>query len=219
MITVNQLNEAYIKDLSLPDTFHGRTDPKVRNMSVWKGIRSWYRSSPKAIDIDRAWVWSDTHFGHKNIIKYGERPFDDIQSMHYAMIRDYKSMVQPDDVVLWLGDIGFQSKTTTNEMLNELPGYKIHIYGNHDMDRSGKVTEYDVDERHLCYLITEGGIQLYMTHYPMDHVATNAVNVHGHIHQKRALAHNINVSVECTDYKPVSLRSIMNQAQQIIEAR
>lgn len=219
MITQEQLRTLYLKDLELPDTFHGRDTPKVRYPEQWKKIQSYYKhGSPIDLTGKKVWVWSDIHFGHNNIIGYSNRPFDDVQSMNEAMIRAYLACVGPDDVVIWNGDIGFKSAGVINEILDRLPGYKIQVIGNHDMDRAGKLTDFNVDERHLCYIVNVDGAQLLFTHYPMDRVPAGCVNVHGHIHQNTACYWNINVCVEHTNYAPRSLDSIVEQAHKYMDS-
>ena len=96
----------YLQDLELPDTFHGRTTPKVSRPDVWKRITPSYKSgSPLDLTGRRVWTWSDTHFFHKNIITYAMRPFDSLSDMHDTLIRNYIHVVGPDDIVIWTGDI------------------------------------------------------------------------------------------------------------------
>jgi calcineurin-like phosphoesterase family protein len=217
-MTHEQLRELYLEDLKLPDTFHGRTTPKVRYPGIWESITPYYKTTPMDISGKRVWVWSDIHFGHKNIIKYAGRPFDDVSAMHYALITAYKKLVAPEDVVIWNGDISFMGLTPTNEILASLPGYKIHIVGNHDIDRSGKLIKFDVDERHMCYAVMLDGVQLLFTHYHMDVVPKGAVNVHGHIHQQTANPWNINVCVEHTNYAPMLLTDLLPRARDYLES-
>ena len=43
---------------------------------------------------------SDQHFGHSNIIKYCNRPFDDVIQNAEFMYRSYQETVTDDDVCL-----------------------------------------------------------------------------------------------------------------------
>jgi calcineurin-like phosphoesterase family protein len=165
------------------------------------------------------WIWSDTHFGHKNIIAYAERPFNSIEAMNNQMVANYLTVVQPNDIVIWLGDIGFMSENKINEVLDSLPGYKIHIIGNHDMHRDGKVYKLNMDEQHLCYTLDIGGIELLLTHYPMDNVPSNCQNVCGHIHQNHANVFNTIACVEHLDYTPANLNNLVVEAQNKILQR
>ncbi len=52
------------------------------------------------IDLD-TWIISDTHFGHKNIIKYCDRPLNHNE----LMIEQWGDLIKWQDNVLHLGDL------------------------------------------------------------------------------------------------------------------
>lgn len=217
--TYETLRQLYLRDLELPDTFHGRTTPKVRNLQVWKNIEPMLTHGTQ-VEIDPfgsrdIWVWSDIHFGHKNIIKFTEphRPYGSWEEMNSAMIANYHAVVKPDDIVIFGGDIGFMSVNAINAILHDLPGYKIQIVGNHDMDRKGELMKLHFDERHLCMPIDVKGdgidSQLLVSHYPIDTVPRGLFNLHGHIHQNLAREWNINMCVEHTKCAPMHIREVV----------
>lgn len=206
-----QFVDSYLHELGQIRTHgDGGQYTRVKNINHWNNIAESLMS--KDISDNRVWVWSDTHFFHENIIKYANRPFVDATSMTTHMISEYKRLVQPDDVVIWGGDIAFKGHAIVNELLSALPGYKIHIIGNHDMDRKGKVIPYMMDERHLCYQYDINGITVLFTHYPMDSVPPGCVNVHGHIHNNIANNWNINMCVEHTYYAPILIEQLIQSA-------
>ena len=49
-------------------------------------------------------IIADTHFNHKNIIDYCNRPFTDADNMNTALIQNWNSVVKSDDIVYHLGD-------------------------------------------------------------------------------------------------------------------
>ena len=80
---------------------------------------------------------SDLHFGHKNIIKYENRPFKDIEEMEYELIKRWNNKVKSnDDHIYILGDFAFKGSNLSidhiNEIVDNLKGKKHLIIGNHD---------------------------------------------------------------------------------------
>ena len=63
---------------------------------------------------------SDTHFGHKNILKYEDRPFKNIEEMDVEMINRWNKKVSKEDKVYILGDFSFGDKEYTMRILDEL---------------------------------------------------------------------------------------------------
>ncbi len=118
------------------------------------------------------WFTGDTHFGHKKIIDYCERPFNSVENMNWSLTNHWNARVAPDDVVYHVGDFAFGNKYAES-MLNELNG-KIHlIRGNHDQslslrlrDRFASVKDISVikvpDETH-----PEGEQGLVLCHYAL----------------------------------------------------
>lgn len=222
--TYDTLRTWYLKDLEEPDVHHGRTTPKARHIEHWTAIESMVNEFQEVSEgftarSGNTWVWSDIHFGHKNIMQYAGRPFDTWQDMNAAMIAAAQRIVKPEDTLIFGGDIGFMSVNAINEILHLLPGYKIQIVGNHDIDRKGELMKLHMDERHLCMVrdIPDTKYQLLFTHYPLDRVPPNCVNVHGHIHQNLANAHNINICVEHTNYEPMNIKLVEQRAIAYLE--
>lgn len=227
MITYDNLRALYLKDLENPDVFHGRSTPKVRNIKQWKDITPILTTGHqrKLDPLDehgpKIYVWSDIHFFHKNIIKYCNRPYPSVALMNQCLIGNYLNVVNPEDVVIFGGDIGFGSEKEINEILYNLPGYKIQIVGNHDIHRDGTLYQLAFDETHLSLPVNVVGgeydFQLLFTHYPMDNVPKRCVNVHGHIHNKLANSWNINMCVEHTNYAPLPLSNVIDRAKKYLD--
>ena len=51
-------------------------------------------------EVENVHFTSDVHFGHKNIIRYCNRPFKDVDDMDEQLIQRWNSVVKPDDVPL-----------------------------------------------------------------------------------------------------------------------
>lgn len=81
---------------------------------------------------------SDTHFGHKNIIKYSERPFSDFEEMDAKIVANWNSLVGSTDVVYHLGDVALGPSDRWDHILKSLNGYKVLVVGNHDRIFAGE---------------------------------------------------------------------------------
>ena len=88
--------------------------------------------------------YSDPHFGHKNVIKYCNRPFEDVAHMKEELIRRYNEVVGPNDLVYWLGDCFFCGVKEATEIMARLNGKKVLIRGNHDR-KSEKMLQIGFD--------------------------------------------------------------------------
>lgn len=53
---------------------------------------------------------SDLHLGHENVIKLCNRPFDSIEEMDEALIRNWNRKVTNGDTVYVLGDLNLQKQ-------------------------------------------------------------------------------------------------------------
>src|SRR3989304_4532564 len=73
---------------------------------------------------------SDHHFGHKNIIKYCNRPFDTIDDMDNYFIYIWNNTVKEGDTIYYLGDFTFKNKPDL--YLSKLNGLILFIPGGYD---------------------------------------------------------------------------------------
>lgn len=159
------------------------------------------------------WI-SDTHWGHKNIIKYSNRPFQDIPEMNYQMEERWLSTVKDEDIVIHCGDVCFTSTNEMNAILDSLPGYKVLVKGNHDWDR-GKKRLRDLNFNAIFdkLTFTHGDQRYVVTHVPMDDTylkQTKQKNIHGHVHNKTLeTGLHICACVEIIDYRPVNLKELL----------
>lgn len=89
---------------------------------------------------NNTWLISDTHFGHKNIIRYAQRP----ESHEVIMLSNWIDRIGEDDTVLHLGDVflGKQGNPLRwAKVIARLPGRKYLILGNHDKAKTSYYTE------------------------------------------------------------------------------
>ena len=126
---------------------------------------------------------SDLHFGHKNIIRYDNRPFTSVKEMDDALIKNWNSVVSDDDKVYILGDIGWYDDVKMGGIFSHLHGNKILIKGNHDRVSSYL---YGFFDKVVDYLeINDNGTKVVMSHYPMpfwNGQFRDSVHLYGHVH-------------------------------------
>lgn len=77
-------------------------------------------------------VTSDLHIGHEKAIEFDHRPFRNLQHMHSKIIDNFNGVVPTEGITYFLGDIGFNNKDQTREVIQALNGTKICVLGNHD---------------------------------------------------------------------------------------
>jgi calcineurin-like phosphoesterase family protein len=156
------------------------------------------------------WFTSDTHFGHKNIIKYSNRPFDSIDEHDEALITYWNETVKEGDTIYHLGDFAFKK---WGLYLPRLKGNKHLIIGNHDPGRDDILkktqghwltVEYYRELKTPCPLV--------LFHYPIrdwNRAHHDVLHLHGHEHG--ALLGNdqmLDVGVDCWNYRPVNIDQI-----------
>lgn len=163
-------------------------------------------------------VISDTHFGHKNIVDYCDRPYD-----HEAMIvKRWRSVVKPGHTVLHLGDLFFGrkggSRHFAEDIAPQLTGRKFLLLGNHDpRDLDYELLGFTVLRP---YQLTYRGYTVSFDHYPkLLHDNEKRLHVHGHLHNhgygpehEPTRPNNINVSVEVINYTPQRFTKLVNAA-------
>ena len=140
------------------------------------------------------WLYSDPHFGDKELAAgVINRPTDEEQ------IRLINSKVGKKDTLIILGDVG------DIECAKKLKGYKILIAGNHD---TGLTNYKDVfNEVYGGALFI--GEKIVLSHEPIN--IPFALNIHGHVHDKRAKTdkQHINVCSDVINYTPINFNQLM----------
>jgi calcineurin-like phosphoesterase family protein len=155
---------------------------------------------------EKIFLISDTHFCHKNIIEYADRPFLSVEEMNEKIIENWNKAVKKNYKVIIAGDFALCGKEKMKELVERLNGYKILILGNHDRSyNSMKSFPFDEVIKYPI-LIQEKYI---ISHHPLENVPTGFVNIHGHIHNREMHSLNyFNISVEQIGYTPIELKEI-----------
>ena len=183
----------------------------------------------------QTWFTADTHFGHDNIMKYCDRPFDSVESMRAELVRRWNERVAVDDRVLVLGDFALGRISESLPVLDELNGVKDLIVGNHDRpfdphpQRRAEwtarylaagfrsVTHGTVGFRlagrhpvllgHFPYAGDSHGEDRYVDQRPYD---AGLPILHGHVHDTwRLNGRQLNVGVDVNGFAPVSEDAVL----------
>jgi calcineurin-like phosphoesterase family protein len=182
------------------------------------------------------WFTSDPHFGHANIIKYSNRPYSvpildkfnkpvldddgkpkvflDVDRMDQEMIRNWNSVVGPDDTVYIIGDFSMgKGHRTADFYLDQLNGIKHLIWGNHDPEETRTNLHWASSQPYLE--IKLDGFFIVLCHYSMrvwNRSHRNSLMLYGHSHGSLpGDAQSLDVGMDCWDLKPVSLKEILRR--------
>lgn len=155
---------------------------------------------------------SDQHFGHINIIKYCNRPFDSLDEMNETLIENHNKMVTNKDIVYHLGDFSF--KQSPSKWLDRLNGKEHHlILGNHDFHKL-KSLEMVFDSVQNVKMIKVGSDSVFLSHYahlvwPQKHYGVYHLFGHSHGSVKGELG-SLDCGVDCHGYMPIPWEDLKN---------
>lgn len=177
---------------------------------------------------------SDLHFGHRNVLKFCNRPWEDEKEMEKGLIENWNNTVGDNDIVFVLGDtFWFNDSHRIRKVLAQLKGKDIYILpGNHD---DFEAYHRVVDPRiHLCVdvvvvWITEENQpkrevwEVWLSHYPMmtwPHRENGAYQLFGHIHSQPDVTEGVDqdlplhwnqadVGCDYWDWKPVDFDTLV----------
>jgi calcineurin-like phosphoesterase family protein len=147
-------------------------------------------------------------------MEYCDRPFDKVSKMNHTILSNYKRLVEPNDLVYFLGDLSMRGPDNINwykSTFQKLPGRKHLILGNHDhlsvwqYEDAGFMTIHSALHLELLdlYLVHDPAKSLVVKHKPW---------ICGHVHNlfPRIMRPNlINVSVDVWNFEPAPLDKIL----------
>lgn len=169
-ISANHYGTALVHPESLVEDRNFRDyNKRIRELNATINSRFDKNSDQDLVFEDGSHVFftSDTHFSHKNIIRFCDRPFKTTEEMDEMMIEAWNNKVGPDDVVFHLGDFCWGGSENWNRVLDRLDGHIHLIVGNHDVKniRQGFMKHFDS----ICFqrqIVVEGR-HIYLNHYPL----------------------------------------------------
>lgn len=161
------------------------------------------------------WFTSDTHFGHKNIIQFCNRPWPNVGEMNAGLISNWNALVSDSDTVYHLGDLSFVNNEWTSSLLRQLKGEIVLVKGNHDRNwdspRLSRIVQSETVEVE--------GQKLYLSHRPAskwEGAAEGVWHLHGHLHGNSyhrdwpapTEFKRLDVGVDCWGWKPINVAQI-----------
>lgn len=172
------------------------------------------------------YLTADQHFFHKNIIRFCERPFKNTHYMHKTIIANYRAVVREEDEVYFLGDFTMEGPSNIlriEKIMEDLPGTKHLILGNHDKLKPFSYHEIGFSSVHTALKVTFEGEDFFMAHDPAWAQIKNTKWICGHIHNhwrsQRTDTNTVivNVGVDVWDFSPVSLEQILTEFEKYEE--
>lgn len=151
----------------------------------------------------------DLHFGDALVLWLDNRPFRSVQEMESALVRNWQNAVGPEDTVYVLGDM-FRAGMPAAErgaIMEQLPGKKIMIYGNHDEWTEG------FEGGHHIRTVQDRYKKAVLCHYPLvayPEFYDGAVHLYAHVHAgfEAGLAGKIRSCLEGLYKKPCRMYNV-----------
>ena len=175
------------------------------------------------------YVTSDLHFGHNRDFLYGSRGFNNIYEHDKAIIDNWNSIVNEEDLVYILGDIMLNDNDYGCKCFNQLNGFKEIILGNHDSDTRKELYNnlHGVLDVSLAKIIKYDKYRFFLCHYPTitsNHdyekpLKNRVINLCGHTHTNDKFkdwdkGYIYHCELEAHDMKPINMDSVVKDIEQ-----
>ena len=181
---------------------------------------------------DRIFFTSDLHFSHDKDFVYKPRGFNSIQEMNETIVQNFWKVMDSDDELYILGDCFLNDNVQGMKLLQQLPGKKFFIWGNHDTPARQQMIK---DRGYECLgysnVVKIDGINFYLSHYPTitsngdenKPIYRRIINLSGHTHFKSKFYNDLpcvyNVALDAHDNFPVEAQDIINDIKKELERR
>lgn len=162
---------------------------------------------------------ADTHFSSKRTLELCMRPFSSVKEMDWQLISNWNSVVSDDDIVYHLGDFGDSS------IAKHLNGKIFLIPGNYDnstaLDELRRFNVQNIvgDDENSKVISVESN-EFRLMHMPIfiNEHNDDIFSLFGHIHKAQMVkAKALNVGVDCHNFTPISLETVMFYKKAILE--
>jgi calcineurin-like phosphoesterase family protein len=142
--------------------------------------------------------------------------------MNAMLIKNWNSVVGPEDHVWHLGDVSFGNVEQTEQILYQLNGFKHLVTGNHD--RKGRCQKLDWSKHfvsqhdyfRLKVVVGSMTCKSVLCHFPFASWERGYYNFHGHLHtttkdpKGKWMQHD--VGVDLNNYTPILLQDAAKRA-------
>lgn len=173
--------------------------------------------------MNKIFFTADLHFCHDRAFIYEPRGFKSVQEMNEEIVKRAWEVMDEEDDLYILGDLMLNNNGEGLKLVNQLPGYKYIILGNHDSE--DRKTQYIENISKLgliqyAWRVNYKGYHFYLSHYPTltgnlekESLKQVTCNLFGHTHSKDKFYQDIpymyNVAVDAHDCYPVALDDII----------
>lgn len=167
-------------------------------------------------------VTSDTHFAHKNIIEYADRPFESVEKMNELLIFYWNEAVGPFDTVIHCGDLVMGGKEAAEQIIPRLNGKILLVRGNHDYNANFYKRFGDkISILPHGFELGIGGFgpinSVKFSHkpLPLKDFSGKCLNLHGHLHKHNITRYEVlhsgrvDVGVDAWGFTPRTLGHIL----------
>lgn len=179
-------------------------------------------------DLNNTFVTADQHFGHANIIRFCNRPFESVEEMDQTMIGNWNKIVGPKDTIFHLGDFTLGDWSMAYEYLKQLNGNikflrnpwhhdkrwlpeddkMIMALGNNTVTFLPPMVILEIPEKYYGHPLA-----ITLCHYPLavwDRILYGAWMLHGHSHGNyKGEGFILDVGVDCMNFYPISLGNVL----------
>ena len=132
------------------------------------------------------WFTSDFHLGHRNIIRYCNRPYRSTEEMDAAILENLNGRVRQNDILYFLGDFCMGGPSQAARYRDRVVCRHIHVdEGNHDRVLRRLANAFC--SWNQLARIQIGGQGIVLCHYAMrvwHHSSRGAWHLYGHSHGK-----------------------------------
>lgn len=161
------------------------------------------------------WFTADTHFGHTNIIKYCNRPFQSSEEMDETILERFNSVIKPGDVLYHLGDICWSSYNL-GKFFGRLNTQEVHVIrGNHDNKHGSEYSRFrSFQDLKSVSTGVNGTLENFILfHYPMrtwKSKGRGGYHLYGHVHGRMAgIDRSMDVGVDTNNFYPYAAEEVV----------